>query len=123
MSISNGWFAVSVYRCLERGIPPLLVGTSRVVRAWLQESFSSAILLENPAQAQQRRKKKKEGKFVQILLAEVRTSEQTLATDRSCKLPLTVSHRLYSKQFDVGTPQRVAVLLRMKESCCQVVGL
>lgn len=26
MSIWNGWFAVSVYRCLERGIPPLLAG-------------------------------------------------------------------------------------------------
>lgn len=52
MSISNGWFAVSVYRCLERRIPPLLAGTSGVVRARLQESFSSAILLENPTRAQ-----------------------------------------------------------------------
>ena len=55
MSISNGWFAVSVYRCLERGIPPLLAGTSGVVRARLEESFSSAILLENPTRAQEKK--------------------------------------------------------------------
>lgn len=98
MSISNGWFAVSVYRCLERGIPPLLAGTSGVVRARLQESFSSAILLENPTQAQEKKK--------EICTNPPRQSANKLANACNRSVLQVSLHdvycRLFSKWFDIG---------------------
>lgn len=97
MSISNGWFAVSVYRCLERGIPPLLAGISEVVRAGLQESFSSATLLENPTLAQEKK---------EICTNPPHQSANNLAN--ACnRLALqvilqAVYRSLFSKQFDTG---------------------
>lgn len=98
MSISNGWFAVSVYRCLERGIPPLLAGTSRVVRARLQESFSSATLLENPTRAQEKKK--------EICTNPPCQSANKLANTCNRSVLQAGLHalyrRLFSKWFDVG---------------------
>lgn len=118
MSISNGWFAVSVYRCLERGIPPLLSGTSGVVRARLQESFSSASLLENPTRAQEKK---------EICTNPPHWSANKLANtcNRSALqagLP-AIYCRLFSKPFDTGFILHRRGLWACETTKCHLVRL
>lgn len=84
MSIWNGWFQCQFTGAWRGGFLHCWPAQAELCLPELQESFSSAILSENPTRTEERGENKKR-KFVQIHLAGVQTRWEMLAMGRCCK--------------------------------------